>query len=53
MNEELEQLDKKPTPSFNRERSKETTISDAQFSAPSVAKSERGGGDNLKDKVLP
>ena len=30
-----------------------TTTSDAQFLAPSVAKTERGGGHSSKVKVLP
>ena len=43
-----------PLLSLNGEISKETTTTGgAQFSPPSVAKSERGGGHYLNDKVLP
>ena len=51
MNEELAQLEKRLTSRLWW--TKMTTTSDAQFSAPSIAKSEHGGGHSSKVKVLP
>ena len=51
MNEELAQLEKRLTSRLWWR--KMTITSDAQFSAPSIAKSEHGGGHSSKVKVLP